>query len=71
MHASIEYELSDKPYHENEWLELCVYYDHYGTTPQLRDPMIGITFDAAIEIDINKEIVKKVLELSKKHNTKL
>lgn len=33
--------------HANEWLELCVYYDHYGDTPLREDPMLGITCNAA------------------------
>ena len=32
--------------HENEWLECCVYYDHYGATPQMEDPMRGIPLQA-------------------------
>ena len=40
----------DCEYHENEWLELCAYYDHYGNTPQVEDPMKGITFHAAIPL---------------------
>lgn len=34
-------------WHENEWLEFCCYYQHYGDTPQMEDPMKGITFHAA------------------------
>ncbi|MBQ7924018.1 MAG: redoxin domain-containing protein [Clostridia bacterium] len=37
-------------YHENEWLEFCLYYDHYGDTPQMSDPTRGITYEGAIEI---------------------
>ena len=37
-------------YYENEWLELCLYYDHYGNTPQPGDPTRGITYEGAIEI---------------------
>ncbi len=37
-------------YHENEWLENCLYFDHYGNTPVMEDPTKGITFDGAIEI---------------------
>ena len=37
------------PHHENEWLELCCYYQHYGDEPYA-DPMKGITFNAAIEL---------------------
>ncbi len=35
-------------YHENEWLEMCIYYEAYGVE-QMEDPMKGITFHAAIE----------------------
>ena len=35
-------------YHDKEWLELCVYYEHYGQTELPADPMAGITFTAAI-----------------------
>lgn len=35
-------------YHDKEWLELCVYYEHYGQTEFPEDPMAGITFTAAI-----------------------
>lgn len=35
-------------YHSKEWLELCVYYEHYGQTELPEDPMAGITFTAAI-----------------------
>jgi hypothetical protein len=34
-------------WHENEWLEFCCYYQHYGDTPQMEDPMKTITFHAA------------------------
>ncbi len=37
-------------YHENEWLELCVYWEHYGTAPMPKDPMAAITFTAAIPL---------------------
>lgn len=40
----------DGPYHENEWLEVCRYYEPYGNTPQLEDPMKTITFNAAVQI---------------------
>ena len=36
--------------HENEWLELCIYFEHYGATPQYPDPMKGLTYNAAIEV---------------------
>ncbi|MBQ8229671.1 MAG: TlpA family protein disulfide reductase [Clostridia bacterium] len=38
------------PNHENEWLELCIYFEHYGATPQYPDPMKGLTYNAAIEV---------------------
>lgn len=47
-----DYQKWDGPYHENEWLETCVYYDHYGDTPPMEDPMKGITFTAAIEMEV-------------------
>lgn len=36
--------------HENEWLELCVYWQNYGETPALEDPMKTITFHAAEQV---------------------
>lgn len=58
-------------YHENEWLELCLYYDHYGNTPQMKDPTLGITFAGAIEIfeDRTNEIdcFKAIVPLGIKH----
>ncbi|MBO4940099.1 MAG: hypothetical protein J6D30_03625, partial [Clostridia bacterium] len=37
-------------YHENEWLELCVYYEHFGDTPVHEDPLKGVTYNAALPI---------------------
>ena len=37
-------------YHENEWLELCVYYDHYGDSAPMQDPMRGISYQGAIQV---------------------
>ena len=42
---------------ENLWLQLCAYYDAYGTvdgvkTPQLADPIIGLTSFSAYDMDI-------------------
>ena len=37
-------------YHENEWLEMCVYWENYGGTPALEDPMKTISFHAAEEV---------------------
>ena len=45
-----EWDNFDGEWHENEWLEICCYYQPYGNTPQLEDPLKTITFDAAVEI---------------------
>ena len=45
--ADTNYHLS---YHDKEWLEMCVYYSHYGDTDPLKDPTIGISFDSAIPV---------------------
>ena len=37
-------------YHENEWLEMCVFWQNYGSTPALDDPMKTITFHSAEEV---------------------
>ena len=37
-------------YHENEWLEMCVYWQNYGSTPALDDPMKTITFHSAEQV---------------------
>ncbi len=42
-------------YHENEWLELCVYWQHYGQTELPADPMASITFTAAIAMHASAE----------------
>jgi hypothetical protein len=44
-------------YHEKEWLELCVYYEHYGQTELPEDPMAGITFTAAIAMQEGENAV--------------
>ncbi len=41
-------------YHENEWLEMCVYWEHYGQTDLPEDPMLGFTFAAAIPLTDEK-----------------
>ncbi len=43
-------EMEYMDYHDKEWLELCVYWEHYGTSPIPSDPMAGITFTAAIPL---------------------
>lgn len=52
-----EWDGFDGPYHENEWLEICCYYEPYGDTPQLEDPLKTITFDAAEEIFVGNNQV--------------
>lgn len=37
-------------YHENEWLEMCVFWNHYTQKDALEDPMKTITFHAAEEV---------------------
>ncbi len=51
------------PNHANEWLECCVYYDHYGATPQMEDPMKGITFTGAIEMKEGNNQVDVLFEM--------
>ena len=40
-------QLWDGENHANEWLEVCVYYQHYGQTPEMADPTETISFHAA------------------------
>ncbi|MBE7077830.1 MAG: TlpA family protein disulfide reductase [Clostridiales bacterium] len=40
--------------HENEWLELCVYYETYGDAEELQDPLKTISFHAAEEVFAGK-----------------
>ncbi len=42
----------DGNYHANEWLEVCVWWEHYGSSPVPVDPMRGITFTAAIPLEL-------------------
>ncbi len=42
-------------YHAQEWLELCVYWEDYGTPDEFNDPMAGITFTAAIPLKAGTE----------------
>lgn len=37
-------------YHENEWLEMCVFWKHYTEEDRLEDPMKTITFHAAEQV---------------------
>ncbi len=45
----------DGEYHDKEWLELCVYWQHYGDTPLPPDPMAGFTFAGAITMHAAEE----------------
>ncbi len=47
----------DGNYHENEWLELCVYWEFYGKAEKPEDPLAGITFAAAIEMQEGENAV--------------
>lgn len=40
--------------YENEWLELCVYYEHFGPADEnvIGDPVKGVHFKTAIEVSI-------------------
>lgn len=51
-----EYQVWEGEYHENEWLEVCCYYQHYGEEAY-EDPMKGITFNAAIEMQLGSNEV--------------
>ena len=53
----------DGPNHANEWLECCVYYDHYGATPPMQDPMRGITFAGAIEMQEGNNEIEVLFEM--------
>ena len=50
------YQVWDGEYHENEWLEVCSYYEHFGNDAY-EDPMKGITFNAAIEMKLGSNQV--------------
>ncbi|MBE5746821.1 MAG: TlpA family protein disulfide reductase [Clostridiales bacterium] len=51
------------PNHANEWLECCIYYDHYGATDPMEDPMRGITFAGAIEMQEGDNEVEVLFEM--------
>ena len=54
MKADSDYHLDD---YDEEWLELCLYFDHYGDGYPVGDPTRGITFDGAIEIREGKNTI--------------
>lgn len=37
--------------HENEWLELCYFYSHYGSGDPVGNPIIGVTEKTAIVVE--------------------
>ena len=49
------YKLWTGEWHENEWLETCVYFDNYGNAAPIEDPMKTITFHAAEKVEIGTE----------------
>ena len=62
-----DYHLSS---YTEEWLELCLYFDHYGTKAPMGDPTRGITFDGAIKIEegLNEiECKQAIVPLGIKH----
>ncbi|MBE7080090.1 MAG: TlpA family protein disulfide reductase [Clostridiales bacterium] len=51
-------------WHENEWLEACVYWEHTGDTPALEDPMKTITFHAAEEVFEGQNTAKVLFSMT-------
>ncbi len=54
----------DGEYHENEWLELCVYWEHYGCETLPEDPMAGFTYTAAIEMQVGENEINTPFPLN-------
>lgn len=54
MTADGDYHLAD---YDEEWLEVCLYFDHYGSGSPVSDPTRGITFEGAIEIFEGKNTI--------------
>lgn len=48
-------ELKGAGAHDNTWLEICCYYDAYGTTAQLSDPIKGLAPFSAYDTILNEE----------------
>ncbi|MDE6411710.1 MAG: redoxin domain-containing protein [Clostridia bacterium] len=38
-------------WHENEWLEICFYYSHYGVGTPIGNPIVGLMEETAIEVE--------------------
>lgn len=51
-------------WHENEWLEMCAYWEHCGSTPALEDPMKTITFHAAEEVTLGVNTAKVLFAMT-------
>ena len=51
------YKKWDGEYHDKEWLEVCVYYEHYGQTEPMEDPLKTITFTAAAPLQVGDNMV--------------
>ena len=46
---------NDFIYDENTWLQLCSYYDAYGTSEQLEDPIKGLTTFSAFDTIVTED----------------
>lgn len=44
-------------YHEDEWLEMCVYYEHFGNGEGFVDPTRGITYASAIPLTLGENTI--------------
>lgn len=55
MTADSEYHLAD---YEEEWLEVCVYFDHYGSGDPVGDSTRGITFNGAKPLTLGKNTIE-------------
>lgn len=44
--------LGDEKGYEEEWLEFCVYYDHYGPGSGIENPILGYTRKAALPLTV-------------------
>ena len=55
--------VSEKDSHENEWLELCYFFSHYGSGEPYGNPIIGLTDETAIEITEGKTITADLTKL--------
>lgn len=51
-------------WHENEWLEMCAYWEHCGNTTALEDPMKTVTFHAAEEVFLGENTAKVLFAMT-------